>query len=90
MKHSLELGSIISIIVVFVFLCLNIKEEDKTDLTTPLTEISLELDSISNSINLFKEKYEPTEIQTKSFHNSAFFNADKVDSVQIQLYQNKE
>lgn len=90
MKHSLELSSIIAIIVVFVFLCLNIKEEDKTDLTTPLTEISLELDSINKSINQFKEKYEPIDIQTKSFHNSAFFNADKVDSVQIKLYQNKE
>lgn len=88
-KHSLELVSIIAIIVVFVFLCFNIKAEDKTDLTTPLNEISSELDTISNSINKFKEKYEPLKIQTKIFHNSAFFNADKVDSVQIKLYQDK-
>lgn len=88
-NHSLELLSIIAIIVVFIFLCLNIKEEETTDLTLPLNEISSELDTINNSINQFKDKYEPVEVKTKTFHNSAFFNADKVDSVQIKLYQDK-
>lgn len=88
-NHILEFISILAIVIIFVILCFNVKETKEQNLEKTLNSISSKLDTISNSINQFKEKYEPVEIKTKTFHNSAFFNADNVDSVQVKLYQVK-
>ena len=88
-KHFLEILIMIGIIFVIVYSFLNVEKEDKDDLATPLNEISAKQDSIYKSIQSFKEKYEPVKVQTKTFNNSAFFTADKVDSVHIKLYQDK-
>lgn len=83
-QHIIELLSIISLIVASIWLYGKVEKEDRVNLITPLNKIALKLDTISSSINLFKEKYESIEVQTKTFHNSTFFNANEVDSLEIK------
>lgn len=86
-KHIFELLLIIASIIGIIYLILNIEKEKENELLKPLNEISAKQDSIYKSIQFFKEKYEPIRVNTKTFNNSAFFNADKVDSVNIKLYK---
>ena len=89
-KHILEIGFSIATIIGIIYLFLNIEKEKKSELVEPLQEISAKQDSICKSIQSFEKKYEPVIVNTKTFNNSAFFNADKVDSVHIKLYQDKK
>ncbi len=86
-KHLFEILFFTAIILISIFLVKNIRDEDKADLVTPLQNISNRQDSIHKEMQLLREKYKPVEIQSKTFKNSSFFNAEKVDSVQIKLYQ---
>lgn len=88
-KHIFESIFTISIICGIIWMFFAIKPEEKENLEKPLNEISQKQDSIYMSIKSFKEKYEPIKVNTKTFNKSAFFNADKVDSVHIKLYQGK-
>lgn len=80
---------IVAVILATIYLLLNIESEKKEDLYVPLRSIADKQDSIHEEMRLFREKYKPVEIKSKSYKNSSFFNADKVDSVQIKLYQGK-
>jgi hypothetical protein len=86
-KHFWEGIIVLTMVIAVVFLGINIKIEKKDDLVTPLKEISNTQDSIYREFRLFRDKYKPVEIQSKTFNNSSFFNADKIDSVQIKLYK---
>lgn len=86
-KHIWESLCTIILICTVIWLCTKVEKGKKYDLETPLKEISYKQDTIVKSIREFKEKYEPIKIKAKTFNNSAFFNAQKVDSVQIKLYQ---
>lgn len=86
-KHFWELVIAFIMAIAVVYLVRNIKIEKKDDLVTPLKKISNTQDSIYREFRLFRDKYEPVEIQSKTFNNSSFFNADKIDSVQIKLYK---
>lgn len=55
------------------------------DLETPLNTIALKQDTIVKAINELTDKYQPVKVQSKSFHNSSFFQADNVDSVQVNV-----
>ena len=86
-KHFLEGIVVLGIITATIYLINKIEIEKKDDLVTPLNNISSKQDSICREFHLFIEKYKPVEIQSKTFNNSSFFNANKVDSVHIKLYQ---
>lgn len=86
-KHFWEGIIVLTMVIAVVFLGINIKIEKKDDLVTPLKEISNTQDSIYREFRSFRDKYKPVEIQSKTFNNSSFFNADKIDSVQIKLYK---
>ena len=85
-KHILEI--IISLVAIIGVVCmyLNVEDVKKEDLVTPLCDISAKQDSICKSIQFFIEKNEPVRVNTKTFNNSAFFNAEKVGSVHVKLY----
>lgn len=85
-KHFWEMLLVLSMILSIVWLYLNIEKDTKPDLVTPLKAISSKQDSIHQAIKSFQDKYQPINVQTKTFNNSSFFNADKVDSVEIKLY----
>lgn len=75
---------IVGISLLFVFL----EPKQKTvvqDLETPLKTIALKQDTIVNAINELTDKYQPVQVQSKTFHNSSFFQADNVDSVQVNV-----
>lgn len=88
-KHIWELLISSLTIVGIIYLLFHLEKESKNDLVEPLKEISAKQDSICKSIRSFETKYEPIKINTKTFTKSAFFNANKVDSVHIKLYQEK-
>lgn len=89
-KHIWELCISAIMVSAIVYLCLHIEEKNEPDLTKPLNEISQKQDGIINAIKNFEEKYQPVNVQTKSYNNSSFFNASNIDSVQINLYQGKK
>lgn len=78
-------------LIVGIFLILPIKREEKhvQQLEEPLREILFQQKSISSSLEKFSNEYKPTEVQTKTFHNSSFFQADNIDSVQINVVKGK-
>lgn len=86
-KHIFECILIIAILWASIFLSRRIEIEKKDDIVTPLNNISCKQDSIFKEMQIFRDKYQPVEVQTKTFNNSSFFNANKIDSVQIKLYQ---
>ncbi|MFK2574885.1 hypothetical protein ACIXQX_14095 [Bacteroides fragilis] len=86
-KHFWECIIVLAIIGITIFLISKVSIEKKDDLYTPLNNISNKQDSIYREIHLFNNNYKPVEIQSKTFNNSSFFSADRVDSVQIKLYQ---
>lgn len=90
-KHFWEMSFSIAMILGCVYVCCNLKkEEQKEKLSPSLMRIASKQDSIYRAIYDLKEKYTPVEVHTKSFSNSAFFSADKVDSLQVKVYQNKQ
>lgn len=63
------------------------KENKKVqELEEPLRQLVVMQDSISHSLNAFIEKYEPVNVESKSYHNSSFFRANNVDSVEVKIY----
>lgn len=89
-KHVWEICiSAVMALTVF-YLCCHLEKKDEPDLVKPLHEISKKQDGIVNAIKDFEEKYQPVNVQTKSFSNSSFFNASSIDSVHINLYQDKK
>lgn len=77
-----------SLIVGISLLFLLLEPKQKTvvqDLETPLKTIALKQDTIVNAINELTDKYQPVQVQSKAFHNSSFFQADNVDSVQVNV-----
>lgn len=88
-KHILEIIISLAAIIGIVCMYLDVEDVKKEDLATPLRDISAKQDSICKSIQFFIEKYEPVRVNTKTFNNSAFFNAERVDSVHVKLYQGK-
>ena len=51
------------------------------ELEEPLRQLVTKQDSIAHAVNAFIEKYEPVTVESKSYNNSSFFRANKVDSV---------
>lgn len=86
-KHFFESIIVLVLIGVSAVVINRVEIKEKDDLITPLNDISNKQDSIYKEIQLFRNKYKPMEIESKTFNNSSFFSADKVDSVQIKLYQ---
>lgn len=86
-KHFFEGVAIMVLIVSVVYIFDRMEIEEKDDIVTPLNNISNKQDSIYREFQLFREKYRPVEIKSKTFNNSSFFNAQKVDSVHIKLYK---
>lgn len=86
-KHIFECLLILAIIWASIILSRNIQIDKKDDIVTPLNNISSKQDSIFKELQLFRDKYNPVEVQTKTFNNSSFFSADRVDSVHIELYK---
>lgn len=80
-------GCILLFIIIVCITKIEIKEND--DIVAPLNSISNKQDSIYREIQMLREKYEPIEIQSKTFNNSSFFSAERIDSVLIRLYQEK-
>ena len=80
-KHLWEFLILLLTIVGIIYLFFHLDKENKNELIEPLKEISAKQDSICKSIRSFESKYEPVRINKKTFTNSAFFNANKVDSV---------
>lgn len=77
------------IVGIFSFLPIKSGEKQTQQLEEPLREILLQQKSISNSLEKFSNEYRPTEVQTKTFQNSSFFQADNIDSVQIKVVKGK-
>lgn len=86
-KHFFESIIVLVLIAVSAVVIHRMEIKEKDDLITPLNDISNRQDSIYKEIQLFRNKYKPVEIESKTFNNSSFFSAGKVDSVQIMLYQ---
>ncbi len=86
-KHFIEGIVVLALIGAMTYFIVRVEIEDKDDLATPLNNISDKQELIYRELQLFRDKYKPVEVQSKTFSNSSFFNADKVDSVQIKLYQ---
>lgn len=59
------------------------------ELEEPLRQLVVKQDSIAHALNAFIEKYEPVSVESKSYHNSSFFKANNVDSVEVKVYGNK-
>lgn len=89
-KHIWEFCISAVMVAAIFYLCLHLEKKEEPDLTKPLNEISQKQDGIIDAIKDFEEKYQPVNVQTKSFNNSSFFNASSIDSVQINLYQGKK
>lgn len=76
------------VILLIVGISIFIKPKPQTvvqDLETPLKTIALKQDTIVKSINELTDKYQPVQVQSKTFQNSSFFQADNVDSVQVNV-----
>lgn len=86
-KHFWEILFAIALLFAVVFLVKNIKMEKKNELVAPLINIANTQDSIYKEVKILRDKYKPIEMHSKTFNNSSFFNAEKIDSVQIRLYQ---
>lgn len=86
-KHFWELLISLATVAAIFFLCRNVQQEEKNVLEQPLIEISYKQDSIYNAIKSFEMKYQPVNVHTKTYNNSSFFNADKIDSVEIKIYE---
>lgn len=80
----LALG-VISIIIGIVFYNYKPKTEQVQQLEDPLRELVLKQEAISKTLDSLTVKYKPVQVESKSFHNSSFFQADNVDSVQINV-----
>ena len=61
------------------------KTEQVQQLEEPLRELVLKQEAISKTLDSLIVKYKPVQVESKSFHNSSFFQADNVDSVQINV-----
>lgn len=86
-KHFWEVLGITGLLILSIYLISERKIEEKEDFITPLNNISNKQDSIFKEIQLFRNKYKPVEMNSKTFNNSSFFSAEKVDSVHIKVYQ---
>ena len=76
--------------VISFFLCIVFANSTKAnkrvqELEEPLRQLVVKQDSIAHAINAFIEKYEPVNIESKDYHNSSFFRANNVDSVERGL-----
>lgn len=80
----LALG-VISIIIGIVFYNYKPKTEQVQQLEEPLRELVLKQEAISKALDSLTVKYKPVQVESKSFHNSSFFQADNVDSVQVNV-----
>lgn len=76
---------VISIIIGIVFYNYKPKTEQVQQLEDPLRELVLKQEAISKTLDSLTVKYKPVQVESKSFHNSSFFQADNVDSVQINV-----
>lgn len=81
--------AVISIVVCIVFATSTKEEKRVQDLEDPLRQLVIGQDSISRAFNTFIEKYEPVSVESRSYHNSSFFKANNVDSVEVKVYGNK-
>lgn len=87
-KHFGELSFCTMTLIGCWYVYGHLKEDEKSEkLTSPLLMIATKQDSIYRVLNGLKEKYHPIEVKTKSFSNSSFFSADKVDSFEVKVYQ---
>lgn len=86
-KHFFELSFAVALLFLGTHLYNRIEWKMKHDLLQPIENISAKQDSIYKVMSLFKDKYKPVEVKNKTFNNSSFFSADKIDSVQIKLFQ---
>lgn len=73
-----------------LFLCCHLEKKDEPNLIQPLNEISRKQDDIVNAIKSFEDKYQPVDVNTKSYGNSSFFIASSIDSVRVIVYQGKK
>lgn len=89
-KHVWELCISVAMICAIGYLCCHLDKKEEQDLVTPLNTISDKQDDIVKAIKSFEDKYQPVNVQTKTFNNSSFFNANNIDSVKVNLYQGKQ
>lgn len=74
----------------WLFFVISPKANNKVqELEEPLRQLVVKQDSIAQALNAFIEKYEPVSIESKAYHNSSFFRANNVDSVELKVYGNK-
>lgn len=75
---------IIIILIVLLSFFINSKGPQQVqDLQTPLEQMVIKQDSIMKAVKTLTDKYKPIQVESKSFHNSSFFQADNVDSVHV-------
>lgn len=77
-------------LVLWLFFVNSPKTNNKVqELEEPLRQLVVKQDSIAHALNAFVEKYEPVSVESKAYHNSSFFKANNVDSVEVKVYGNK-
>lgn len=77
-------------LVLWLFFVNSPKANNKVqELEEPLRQLVVKQDSIAHALNAFIEKYEPVSVESKAYHNSSFFKANNVDSVDVKVYGNK-
>ena len=79
----------ITLVLCIVFTCSSKSDKQVQELEEPLRQLVIKQDSIAHAINTFIDKYEPVNVESKAFHNSSFFRANNVDSVEVKVYGNK-
>lgn len=83
--------TLVTICIVLCVIFSNLTKADKQvqELEEPLRQLVVKQDSIVHAINTFIDKYEPVSVESKAYHNSSFFRANNVDSVEVKVYGNK-
>lgn len=77
-------------LILWLFFVNSPKANNKVqELEEPLRQLVVKQDSIAHALNAFIEKYEPVSVESKAYHNSSFFRANNVDSVEVKVYGNK-
>ena len=61
------------------------EEQQTQQLEEPLRELVIKQDIISKTLDSLVVKYKPVQVETKSFHNSSFFQANNIDTVHIDV-----
>lgn len=81
--------TMVCIIICLIFTSSINPEPKQQELEEPLRQIVIKQDSLLKVFSSFNDKYEPVTIESKAYHNSSFFKANNVDSIEIKVFGNK-